>query len=696
MADKAVAGKLVWDVSLNATKFTKDVSDSKGAMQNLASFATSLVGSFNPLGFAMSALSMGAKLMFGGVKMLVGGFASLASMALKAAFAMTKFLAGAIWGVIKAAARAVTVVGGMLTAALAGAGGFSLYKAMNMASEAGDAAARFVLVFGQAATDTEARVRQLSTALGRSRFELRDLVATLGLTITGMGVGQKEASGMSTALVEMAANLAEIAGGKIEETMEALRAAFTGQTRALKNYGIAIDETDIVNRAMAMGLAKTKDEITDTVRAQALYAMLVEKTGRMQGAAAGGVADYDGQLEKLKGSIRDLVTEIGQRLLPKAAAFLQWVNSTAVPFVRGLVDKFFTDWGPRMGEWLGNVVGEVAKWMRVAWDIVTKTWTLIGTWVKDVLKGWGIDTESFGSGFTGVIATIVTFVQSAFEKARRFAANFQLYIDYWVAEIKAKFSSLVEDIRHLFSWEYLGTYFKHFFRQLMGLFGAWIEDAINANIIFAKKMVKILDPRNQIDLLLGQNPFARLMDEAIEEMSRTSTKMDGFQFESSPQAPKRKQTAEEQALRERADALRKVLDEALNAPLPPGLDDETMKNIKDKVKDFFKNAFTFTNLPGLPDFKMPDAGASNNKQQVETRKSSFTVMADAWKKVQEQIVLRSREQKRDSAINSTAKSASEMVSLLREIREIQKGTREKISTWADEMIRDNMNGVLVE
>ena len=79
---------------------------------------------------------------------------------------------------------------------------------------------------------------QLGDSLGLNAYVLRKNVGTFNVMFKSMGVGEQKAFEMSTALTELAEDMASFYNLPSEEAFTKLRAGITGETEPLKRLGI--------------------------------------------------------------------------------------------------------------------------------------------------------------------------------------------------------------------------------------------------------------------------------------------------------------------------------------------------------------------------------------------------------------------------------------------------------------------------
>jgi len=99
----------------------------------------------------------------------------------------------------------------------------------------------------------------------------------------------------------------------------------------MKKYGVVLNATTVQETALAMGLAKTKDQLTAGQKAQAAYQMMVRGSQAAVGDMDRTSAGYANQTKKLTANIEGLEVLLGNQFLPIATQVVaninQWIEA---------------------------------------------------------------------------------------------------------------------------------------------------------------------------------------------------------------------------------------------------------------------------------------------------------------------------------------------------------------------------------
>ena len=113
------------------------------------------------------------------------------------------------------------------------------------ASDLEESISKVGAVFQDSAINIQNWAKDSSTAFGLSKQAALEAAGTFGNLFTAFGVGIPEAEKMSTALVELAADLASFNNTSVDEAITALRSGLSGETEPLKRFGVALNQAAI-------------------------------------------------------------------------------------------------------------------------------------------------------------------------------------------------------------------------------------------------------------------------------------------------------------------------------------------------------------------------------------------------------------------------------------------------------------------
>ena len=172
-------------------------------------------------------------------------------------------------------------------------------------------------IFGDNADSVNAWASKLDSSFGIAKKEALEYSNLMGSMLINIGkLTKEEASKQSAKLIELAGDLTAMYGGTTADAVRALTGALKGNNTMLDNYGMAVNEALIKQKALELGLVGVNGEMTLQAKQGATLALIWEQTGAAQGQAAREADGASGAMRALKTEITNLTTELGEVLLP--------------------------------------------------------------------------------------------------------------------------------------------------------------------------------------------------------------------------------------------------------------------------------------------------------------------------------------------------------------------------------------------
>ena len=175
--------------------------------------------------------------------------------------------------------------------------------------------------------------RNAAEAFGESELQAKQFTSTLGAMFKSMGVGQADMEEMSMSLAGLAGDMASFYNLDPTEAFEKLRSGLSGETEPLKQLGINMSVANLEAFAMAEGITKSYQEMTQAEQATLRYQYIMSATADAQGDFADTSDSLANQQRILQLEIQTLAAEIGQDLMPIAQEILtiardgiQWIS----------------------------------------------------------------------------------------------------------------------------------------------------------------------------------------------------------------------------------------------------------------------------------------------------------------------------------------------------------------------------------
>jgi hypothetical protein len=96
--------------------------------------------------------------------------------------------------------------------------------------------------------------------------------------MTGMGMAAGKASAFALEVNKLSADLASFNRVPAAQTMRDIEAALEGSYGGLRKYGIVVTDQVVAQKALQLGLADTRGELTSAQKAYAAFALIVERS----------------------------------------------------------------------------------------------------------------------------------------------------------------------------------------------------------------------------------------------------------------------------------------------------------------------------------------------------------------------------------------------------------------------------------
>lgn len=189
-------------------------------------------------------------------------------------------------------------------------------KSSDLASALNEQISAADVVFERNASVIQAWSKTTADGFGVARADA--LAAATGFFnfTANAGVAADEATGMSTSLVELAADLASFHDEDPTDMLERLQSGLAGEVEPLRRFGIDLSAASVKAKALELGLADANGEISRASKVQATYALLLQQSSRQQGDFARTSEDVANKQRRVEAQATDAAAAFGTALLP--------------------------------------------------------------------------------------------------------------------------------------------------------------------------------------------------------------------------------------------------------------------------------------------------------------------------------------------------------------------------------------------
>jgi len=221
--------------------------------------------------------------------------------------------------------KAFTVGLGAITAAATGVG----VKCIELASNLSEVQNVVDTTFGDNASKINEWAQAADTSFGMSELSAKQMTGTLGAMLKSMGLTGDEVLNMSENMTGLSGDFASFYNLKPEEAFEKIRSGISGETEPLKQLGINMSVANLQAYALAQGLTKPYDKMTQSEQAMLRYNYLMSVSKDAQGDFAKTSGSLANQLRIAQLNVQSLGADIGNLLLPVAQDAMQSFNGVA-------------------------------------------------------------------------------------------------------------------------------------------------------------------------------------------------------------------------------------------------------------------------------------------------------------------------------------------------------------------------------
>ena len=207
-----------------------------------------------------------------------------------------------------------------------------LSTAVTAASDLQEVSSKFGVVFRGQEKLAESWARTLVESYAMSTREAKQYLSSVQDLLVPMGMAADKAGKMSNEVVKLAADLGSFNNLPTAKVMDDIQSALVGNYETMKKYGVVLKATVVDEKALAMGLANTKGELTAGMKAQAAYQLMLEGSAAAQGDMARTAGDYANQVKQMKAQLEDLAANLGRVLIPVLTDILVYINKVIQGF----------------------------------------------------------------------------------------------------------------------------------------------------------------------------------------------------------------------------------------------------------------------------------------------------------------------------------------------------------------------------
>lgn len=338
------------------------------------------------------------------------------------------------------------------------------------------------VAFGDNSESVKEWAKTARQEFGLSQVQATSAASAFGALGKGIGLSEKDAAEMSTTLAGLSADLGSYFNVGTDESAKALEGIFTGESEALKKFGVVMTDTNLKQFAEDQGLVW--EEMSQSEKTMLRYNYVLDKTKDAQGDFSRTSDGTANSIKIFKASIQDLATSIGTNLLPIITPIIQkiteWINK-------------FNELSPRTQKII-TIIGLVVA---AAGPLLVIIGTLISS-IGAIVGAIGLITAPM----LGIVALIVAV-----------GAIIAWFIKHW-EELKAELGAFEKYLRNLLNsidakitqvWNSIKAYLLGVWKSIKSTAkSAWDRLRTDTSTAFNKIKTAIVKPiQNAIDTVKG-------------------------------------------------------------------------------------------------------------------------------------------------------------------------------------------------
>ena len=182
------------------------------------------------------------------------------------------------------------------------------------------------VTFGEGAHQIEVWAKTARTQYGLTELQAKRYTSTMGAMLKSMGMTEEVALDMSTNLAGLAADMASFYNIDFDDAFGKIRSGIAGETEPLKQLGINLSVANLEAFALANGIDKSYESMTESEKAMLRYNYIMSVTADAQGDFARTSDSYANSLRTFETNIESLKATLGEQLLPVLNEGLEILN----------------------------------------------------------------------------------------------------------------------------------------------------------------------------------------------------------------------------------------------------------------------------------------------------------------------------------------------------------------------------------
>lgn len=216
--------------------------------------------------------------------------------------------------------------------------------------------------FGSMSSQVDSWAKQAIKNFGMSELAAKQTASTYMAMSKGMGQYGEDAAAMALAAAERTGDIASFYNMTQEEADTMMKSIWTGETETLKRIGVVMTQTNLDAYALANGIGKTTEEMTQAEQVQLRYQYVMAQTSLAAGDFVKTQDSWANQTRILSQQWNQFLGIMGQGVIQVLSPVLQFLNH----FLEQLI-VFANTFNAVIGELMGKKQnGQVKQQSQIA------------------------------------------------------------------------------------------------------------------------------------------------------------------------------------------------------------------------------------------------------------------------------------------------------------------------------------------
>ena len=237
----------------------------------------------------------------------------------------------------------------------------SIQKAVEGASNLTETIQKTTQVFGANTLAVMDAADDMASRFGTLKSEFLDSASNLGLIGKASGLTGGAVSDLSIRLTKLALDTSSFFNTPILESLQSFRSGLVGEAEPMRRFGVLLSEAAVKNEALALGLARSKGELTEGAKVQARASIIIKQLADAQGDLERTSNSLANRLRANAGRIENALTAMGLKIMPVFQG-LATVAEATIKHFSGMAEGL----GAHFEEWM-EYIGQMIKRVSLIW-----------------------------------------------------------------------------------------------------------------------------------------------------------------------------------------------------------------------------------------------------------------------------------------------------------------------------------------